>query len=71
MPEHDGSHRAMPATNVKPAAAVAGAIADDMDVHVDGFKGRGWWLGGGHGGIVWEEVARCRLKVASWERQSR
>jgi hypothetical protein len=69
VPQHHRSHGPMPATNVKPAAAVAGAVADDMDVHVDGFEGRGGWLGGGHGGIVWEEVARCRLKVASWERQ--
>ena len=51
--EHQRGHGAMPATNVKPAAAVAGAVADDVDVHVDGFElgCLGWWLGLGRHGI--------------------
>ena len=65
MLQHHRSHGPVPAADVKPAAAVAGAVADDVDVHVDRFEGRGgWWLGiGGHGKIVWQEVSSCRLKV--------
>jgi hypothetical protein len=53
VPQHHRSHRPMPATNMKPAAAVAGAIAYDMDVHVDGFEPGclGWWLGLSRHGI--------------------
>ena len=58
--EHQRGHGAMPATNVKPAATVAGAIADDMDVHVDGFQ---WCCSGilrfsGHGLYVYGKRPR-------------
>jgi hypothetical protein len=38
--EHEGGHGPVPTTNAKPATAIAGAVADDMDVHVDGFERR-------------------------------
>src|SRR4051794_22132534 len=60
----------MPTADAKPATAVPRAIADNVYVHVDRFERREVWrLRSGHSGILWQEVARCRLKVASWEKQ--
>lgn len=36
--QHHRRHGPVPVPDVQPAAAVAGAIADNMDVHVDGFE---------------------------------
>lgn len=53
MTKHQRGHRPMPAPDAKPATAVAGAVADHMDVHVDGFEGRrGACLGVSHKRVV-------------------
>lgn len=53
MLQHHRSHGPVPVADVKPAATVAGAVADDMDMHVDGFKGRGGWrLGFSHSAVL-------------------
>ena len=37
--DHDGGEGAMPAGDAQPAAGAAGAVADDVDVGVDGNGG--------------------------------